>query len=127
MKTENYTDAQKIELNCVGRGHAVEFSLLDLNQDTKLVCQECGKTYTFNPELTDQIKRFSNLLATVYDCRDLLGQANIGIKVRDEEVTIPYRLLLTRLNALLSLKVNDQEMTFRFRVNPTAIFDKKTE
>ncbi|MBR5624011.1 hypothetical protein IKW72_03260 [bacterium] len=127
MNTENYTDAHKIELNCVGCGHSVEFSLLDLNPETKLVCKECGKTYAFTPELADQIKRFSELLSTVYACRDLLGQASIGVKVKDKEITVPYQLLLTRLNSLLSLKVNDQEMTFRFRVDPTAIFDKKTE
>lgn len=125
MNTEKITDAQRIELNCVGCGHAVEFSLLDLNPDTLLTCKECSKTYSFTPELADQIKRFSKLLETVYESRDLLGQASIGIKVKDEEVKIPYQLLLTRLNSLLSLKMGDQEMTFRFRVNPIAVFEKK--
>lgn len=125
MNTEKITDAQRIELNCVACGHAVEFSLIDLNPDTLLTCKECGKTYSFTPELAGQIKRFSKLLETVYESRDLLGQASIGIKVKDEEVRIPYQLLLTRLNSLLSLKMGDQEMTFRFRVNPIAVFEKK--
>ena len=127
MNNENYTDAHKIELNCVSCGHPVEFSLLDLDPDMKLVCKECGKTYSFTPELADKIKRFGKLLQTVYEARDLLGQASIGIKVKDEEVTVPYQLLLTRLNSLLSLKVNDSEMTFRFRINPLAIFDKESK
>jgi len=126
MNSENYTDAHKIELNCVSCGHAVEFSLLDLDPDMQLVCKGCGRTYSFTPELKDKIKRFSKLLQAVYEARDLLGQANIGVKVGEEEVKIPYQLLLTRLNSLLDLKVNDQEMSFRFRVNPLVIFDKES-
>lgn len=125
MNQENYSDANQIELSCVDCGQKIGFTLLSVGDDLRLKCPGCGREYAFTPELADKIKRFGKLLEAVHEARDILGQAAIGIKFKEEEVTVPYRLLLTRLNTLLRLRVDDREIVFRFRINPTAIFEAK--
>ena len=127
MAEVQYSKAHHIEFQCVGCNSPVAFSILQPDADGRLSCSSCGKGYFFNSELLDKIKRFERLLAAVYDARDVLGSANVGIAFKDEEVKVPYRLLLTRLNSLLTLNIGDKETVFRFRVEPlTMIQDKPT-
>jgi hypothetical protein len=103
----------------------IPFSILDLEPEGRITCRECGKQYILNQTLFDKIRRFENLLEAVYQARDILGSANVAIAFRDEEVKVPYRLLLTRLNTLLTLNINGKETTFRFRVEPVTMIDDK--
>ena len=123
MNQEKYSDAKSVEFTCLDCGKAVEFSLLDLNDPVKLKCA-CGREYAFTPELSDKIARFEKLLTAVSEAHDILGSACVGIKFREEEVTVPYRLLLTSLNTLLRLKIDGKELTFRFRINPNKLLSK---
>ncbi len=125
MSAEKYSDARSIELMCIDCENTISFSILDLEAGGRLTCTQCGKQYMFNQELSGKIKRFEYLLAAVYNARDILGSANVAIAFRDEEVKVPYRLLLTRLNTLLTLNVNGKETTFRFRVEPLSMIDER--
>ncbi len=118
MTSVQYSDANHIEITCLACRKPVSFSLMDITADAELLCTECGKKYTFNRALIEKISRFEKLLAAVYDARDLLGNANVGIYFNEQEVKVPYRLLLTRLNTMLTLSVGDKEMAFRFRIEP---------
>lgn len=118
MTSVQYSDANHIELTCIACARPVSFSLMDITSGSELKCKECGKKYVFNEELIEKISRFEKLLAAVYDARDLLGNANVGISFNEQEVKVPYRLLLTRLNTMLTLNVGDKEMAFRFRIEP---------
>ena len=89
-----------------------------MEPDEVLTCMECEKRYFFNEKFLDKITRFENLLAAVHNVKDMLDTTNVAIAFGDEEVKIPYRLLLTRLNTMLTLKVDGEETTFRFRVEP---------
>ena len=122
---ELYSDANNIELQCVACSNAICFSILDIGADARLDCRHCGKQYVFNEDLLAKIRRFEQLLQAVYNARDVLGAANVGIAFRDEEVKVPYRLLLTRLNTMLTLNIGGKETTFRFRVEPLSMIDKK--
>ena len=125
MSSEKYSDARSIELTCIECERVIPFSILDLEPDGPITCKECGKQYIFNEDLFNKIRRFENLLEAVYQARDILGSANVAIAFRDEEVKVPYRLLLTRLNTLLTLNINGKETTFRFRVEPVTMIDDK--
>lgn len=118
MNLVQYSDANHIELTCSACTQPIAFSLLNITSGTPLSCTNCGKKYRFNEELIEKISRFEKLLSAVYEARDLLGDANVGIAVNTHEVKVPYRLLLTRLNTMLTLKVGDKQMMFRFRIEP---------
>jgi len=124
MASEHYSEANHIELQCVGCSNVVAFSLLQLEPEGRLQCEHCGKQYVLNAALLDKIKRFEQLLRAVYNARDMLGSANVGIAFKGEEVKVPYRLLLTRLNTMLTLNVGDKETIFRFRVEPLKIVEQ---
>lgn len=124
MPAEFYSDANHIELQCVGCPNVLSFSLLQLGPDARLQCEQCGRQYVFNAELRDKIQRFEQLLRAVYNARDMLGSANVGIAFKGEEIKVPYRLLLTRLNTMLTLNVGGTETIFRFRVEPLKIVEQ---
>ncbi|MCX7847624.1 MAG: hypothetical protein N2595_06325 [bacterium] len=124
MPAEQYSDANHIELQCVGCTNVLTFSLLQLGPEGRLQCEQCGKQYVFTPELRDKIQRFEQLLRAVYNARDMLGSANVGIAMKGEEVKVPYRLLLTRLNTMLTLNVGGTETIFRFRVEPLKMVEQ---
>ncbi len=123
MNNVKYSTAHHIEFECISCGNMISFSILNMGADSGLTCSKCGKQYRFNKELLDKIRRFEKLLVAVHDVKDMLETANIAIAVKDEEVKVPYRLLLTRLNTLLKLSVNGKELTFRFRVDPISLIE----
>jgi len=125
MAEVQYSKAHHIEFQCVGCGNPVAFSILQVDAAGRLACATCGKGYGFTSELLDKVRLFERLLAAVYDARDLLGSANVGIAFRDEEVKVPYRLLLTRLNSLLTLNIGEKETVFRFRVEPLTMLSER--
>jgi len=123
MDKVKYSTAHHIEFECISCRNRVSFSILEMADDSVLTCSKCGKQYKFDKELLGKIRRFENLLVAVHDVKDMLETANIAIAVKDEEVKVPYRLLLTRLNTLLKLSVNGKELTFRFRVDPISLIE----
>lgn len=118
MAEVQYSKAHHIEFQCIACASPVAFSILQLDAEGRLTCDSCSKGYVFTSELLDKVKRFERLLVAVYEARDMLGSANVGIAFGTEEVKVPYRLLLTRLNTLLTLNIGDKETVFRFRVEP---------
>ena len=118
MTSVKYSDANHIEFKCTGCGSNISFSILKMEPDEVLTCKECNKKYFFNEKFFDQIVRFEKLLEAVHNVRDMLDTTNVAIAFGDEEVKIPYRLLLTRLNTMLTLKMDGKETIFRFRVEP---------
>ena len=121
MDEVKYSTAHHIEFECISCGNMIAFSILSMGDDSGLTCSKCGKQYRFNKDLLDKIRRFEKLLVAVHDVKDMLESASIAIAVKDEEVKVPYRLLLTRLNTLLKLSVNGKDLTFRFRVDPISL------
>lgn len=112
--------AGKIEFRCIEKkcDGLITLSILDIEKNSAIMCPECNNEYTFNKDLIEKIKKFVNLIYTVRDSVDILGNTDIAIDVKGHSVHIPYRLLLTRLNTLLRLKIGDEEINFKFRVEP---------
>ena len=112
--------AGKIEFKCIEKDceGIISLSILDIEDGSKVQCPDCDNEYTFNKDLIEKIKKFVNLIYTVRDSEDILGNTHIAIDVKGNSVHIPYRLLLTRLNTLLSLKIGEKTISFKFRVEP---------
>lgn len=96
----------------------IRFSILDVGGKIAVQCPNCHNDYTFNKDLTEKIKKFVELILTVRSSESILGNTHVAIDVDGHSVQVPYRLLLTRLNTLLTLKIGSQEIIFKFRVEP---------
>lgn len=116
MKRNN----KKIEFTCIEKdcGQAIVFKLSDIEKNLKVVCPHCSKVYKFNKDFVEKLKKFDMLVCAVRDAREILSDTNIAINFKNDQVCIPYRLLLTRMNTLLTLKIGEHKVVFRFRVEP---------
>ena len=66
----------------------------------------------------EKLEKLRRLLLAVKDAEDILGDVNVGVTTLNGEVKIPYRLLLTRLNTMITIDVGGQQVDFHFRVEP---------
>lgn len=111
---------KRIEFNCLEEkcNKPIIFELLNCEEKTLISCSNCGKEYTFNGNLVSKLKKFDNLISAVRDAKEILGDTNVAVNYKDHEILVPYRLLLTRMNTLLTLNIGDKKVELRFRVEP---------
>jgi hypothetical protein len=114
---QNY---KHIEFNCLEEkcGKPVAFELLKVEERPLIKCSNCGKEYNLNGSFAGKMRKFDNLISAVRDAREILGDTNVAVKFKNNEIRIPYRLLLTRMNTLLTLNIGEKKVEFRFRVEP---------
>lgn len=110
----------KVEFHCVqGKCQGtVIFEMFSLKGGDKIQCPDCHNEYYFNQDLIAKLKKFYQLISAVRDAQDILMNTNVCITVDNHEVKIPYRLLLTRMNTLLTLQIGDHHIDFKYRVEP---------
>lgn len=110
----------RLVFTCQSCHHPVPFSVLDLKNDHGAVhCDGCGVSYAFgDPTLRRQIEKFEALCRQIAASEEILSNTSVGIQVGGQEVSVPYRILLTRLNSKLDLAIGDQNLTIAFRVEP---------
>ena len=111
---------KQIEFKCLGEncGKPVIFKLQEMAEKAVVRCPRCSKEYNFNGNFVDKLKKFDRLISAIKDARDILGDTNVAVNFKNQEVRVPYRLLLTRMNTLLTISVGNQKIEFRFRVEP---------
>lgn len=105
---------------CQSCQHPVPFSVLDLkHEEGDIHCAGCGVCYRFgDPTLRRQIEKFEALCEQIAESEEILSNTSVGIHVSGQEVRVPYRILLTRLNSKLDLVMGDQKLTIAFRMEP---------
>ena len=115
-KMKAIVDFDCIENDCK---QTIQFDLLQL-QTAKgtLSCSHCHIRYQFDRSFLSKLDKLRRLVLAVQDAEAILGDCNIYINTPTNEVKIPYRLLLTRLNTLISLQVSGTTIDFHFRVEP---------
>ncbi|MCK5708854.1 MAG: hypothetical protein KAI43_14505 [Candidatus Aureabacteria bacterium] len=109
-----------LEFKCINNG-CDEFlclSIRDIEKDPTVTCRNCGKSYTFNEEFIVKMKKFEKLILAVREAEDILGDTNVAINIKNNEIKVPYRLLLTRLNTHITLNIGNKAISFRFRIEP---------
>ena len=60
-----------------------------------------------------------NLVSVIRESEDLLGDAVISVNVAGGSVQIPYAMMLTRLNTVITLDLGDSKTDFHLRVEPS--------
>ena len=98
----------------------IQFNLMQLKESGGILkCPSCHRQYEFSDDVfIEKLEKLRRLLLAVKDAEDILGDVNVGVTTLNGEVKIPYRLLLTRLNTMITLDVGGTMVDFHFRVEP---------
>lgn len=98
----------------------VRFSLADVSEHGyQVVCQECHRPYELDEVLRGKLARMLKLVSVIRESEDLLGDAMISVNVANGSVQIPYAMMLTRLNTVISLDLGNSKTDFHLRVEPS--------
>ena len=84
------------------------------------MCPSCHRAYALDAALRDKLTRMMELIGTIRGCEDILGDSVVSVNVAGGEVRIPYALLLTRLNTMISLDVGGRKTDFHLWVEPSS-------
>lgn len=98
---------------------AIAFNLMEMQEKNGCIqCPQCRREYQFAPEFLGKLQRLRRLILSVQEASDLLGDVNVAITTPMGEVKVPYWLMLTRLNTMVTLEVNGRKVEFNFRIEP---------
>jgi hypothetical protein len=120
---ENRMKMAEVDFECLNDkcGGVIAFNLSSaLDDDFQGVCPECHSSYEFDKVLKDKLQKLSDLIIAVRKAEDILGDCNVAVTLPGNTVKIPYALLLTRLNTMITLKVGGKDVDFHFRVEPSS-------
>ena len=105
------------EENCSG---VVSFAMSSVvDPEFQAVCPECHRAYALDDELRGKLTRMMKLISAIRECEDILGDSVVSVNVAGGEVRVPYALLLTRLNTLISLEIGGKKIDFHLWVEPS--------
>lgn len=97
----------------------IKFNVMGLQKDEgRISCPHCHRQYQFDEAFLEKLGKLRNLILSVREAEDILGDCNVAVTTAGGEVKIPYRLLLTRMNSLLTLDVGGEKVDFCFRIEP---------
>ncbi len=120
---EKNTSKAQIDFLCTEPGCSgmVKFNLMELaNADFQTLCPVCHTPYCFDEELRGKLMKLKKLIEAVREAESILGNCNVGVAVPGGEVKIPYALLLTRLNTMISLKFGGKQVDFHLWIEPSS-------
>lgn len=111
-------DFHCLEADCA---EVVKFNLADIvSKDFQAVCPKCHKAYQLDASLRDKLSRMLDLIQSIRKAEDILGDAMVSVNVAGGDVRIPYALLLTRLNTLITLDFGDRKVDFHLWIEPSS-------
>lgn len=125
MNEQNVLNTKGAQLDFIcmesGCGGLVRFNLMELDKnDFQVMCPKCHRPYEFDKALQEQFLKLRQLILAVRDAEPILGDCNVGVAVPGGEVKIPYSLLLTRMNTMITLSIGDQKVDFHLWVEPSS-------
>ena len=126
MKSDAPVPAQakaRIDFRCLAEGctGVVEFNLKEIaDKDFQAVCPVCRRAYALDAALRDKLERMMKLIEALRNSEDILGDSVVSVNVAGGEVRVPYALLLTRLNTLITLNLGDTPTDFHLWVEPSS-------
>lgn len=97
----------------------VKFDIMELQKSKgKVACPECRRAYQFDRQFLGKLERLRNLIFSVREAEDILGDINVAVTTPMGEVKVPYSLLLTRLNTIVTINIGGRQVDFNFRIEP---------
>lgn len=112
-----------VDFDCIepACGRMLGFNLMDAGKPGfKLVCPDCRRAYNFDAPLQAKLRKLRDMILAIREAEGILGECTVGVTVPGGTVKIPYALLLTRLNTMLTLNIGDRQVDFHFRVEPSS-------
>lgn len=110
---------QDLTFKCQSCRMPINFSVLDLKKQQNTLECSCGRCYAFSDiTLRRQIEKFEALCRQISDSEEILSNTSVGVHVAGQEVKIPYRILLTRLNSRLDLQMDNEKISLEFSMEP---------
>ncbi|HRU01137.1 MAG TPA: hypothetical protein P5239_05495, partial [Victivallales bacterium] len=99
----------------------VAFDLIEAIEDNKqILCKNCHCPYEFDTNLKEKLEKLLKLIIAVREAESILGDVNVCVSTPGGTVKIPYPLLLTRLNTLITLEMNGKKVEFHLRIEPSS-------
>ena len=110
-----------LDFICPDCGGVVKFNLMELEQaDFQVMCPQCHRPYQFDDQLKDKFGKLENLIRAVREAEPILGDCNVAVAVPAGEVKVPYALLLTRMNTMITLNLGDRKVDFHLWIEPSS-------
>ena len=123
MNGQAVKSSARLDFHCFADGceGTVKFDVADIaDPGFQAVCPLCHRAYALDAELRGKLSRMMNLIGAIRECEDILGDSVVSVNVAGGEVRIPYALLLTRLNTMISLDVGGRKTDFHLWVEPSS-------
>jgi hypothetical protein len=123
MSSENSVPKAQIDFCCFADdcNGVVKFDLVSVaERDFQAVCPVCHRAYALDKVLHDKLRRMMELIEALRRSEDILGDSVVSVNVAGGEVKIPYSLLLTRLNTMISLELDGRKTDFHLWVEPAS-------
>ncbi|MBO4649319.1 MAG: hypothetical protein J5806_14315 [Lentisphaeria bacterium] len=115
------TNGAVLDFVCPDCGGVVKFNLMELEQaDFQAMCPKCHRPYEFDDELKGKFRKLQNLIYAVREAEPILGDCNVAVAVPAGEVKVPYALLLTRMNTMITLNLGDRKVDFHLWIEPSS-------
>jgi hypothetical protein len=109
-----------LQFDCQGCDQPVHFCLFEVEaSDSAIVCPNCQKKYVLSDKtLKRQLAKFQALCWQIAESEEILGDTTVAVKVGEQEVMVPFKILLTRLTSHLNLKMGAEKRSIVFRMEP---------
>ena len=123
MSTAQNSPKTQLDFNCLSPDcdGVVGFDLAQVaDPDFQAVCPVCHRAYALDENLRGKLTRMMKLISSIRECEDILGDSVVSVNVAGGEVQVPYALLLTRLNTMISLDVGGEKIDFHLWVEPSS-------
>ena len=122
MSGQDLKSSARLDFHCFADGcdGTVKFDVRQVaDPGFQAVCPVCHRAYALDEALRDKLLRMMGLIGTIRECEDILGDSVVSVNVAGGEVRIPYALLLTRLNTMISLELGGRKTDFHLWVEPS--------
>ena len=86
----------------------------------QILCPKCHTPYVFDKPLREKFDKLYGLIAAVREAESILGDCSVAVAVPGGEVKIPYALLLTRLNTMITLELGTKKVDFHLWIEPAS-------
>lgn len=99
----------------------VKFDLSEaVDPEFQAVCPVCHRAYALDDTMRSKLQRMLELIVAIRNSEDILGDSVVSVNVAGGEVRIPYALLLSRLNTIITLEINGTKTDFHLWVEPSS-------
>lgn len=121
--SQKHSNSARLDFCCQSQGCSgiVKFDLADVTDpDFQAVCPECHRAYALDDTMRGKLQRMLDLVIAIRNSEDILGDSVVSVNVAGGEVRIPYALLLSRLNTIITLEINGNKTDFHLWVEPSS-------